>query len=150
MRGRNVSTRIFFRDNWIAIDTIPEPFVAASLIATLNGAQIDITRVDSSFVFASPLWSDVAGIDGSTFPTSDAAMAYLRGQFAMRRPVGTVITSYAIDAVAGMTVNHGLAYAPRITIVDSDGDEVTTDVTHAPGQTTLMFAAPFTGTLYLG
>jgi hypothetical protein len=34
--------------------------------------------------------------------------------------------------------------------VSADGSEVDTDVVHAPGQTVLTFASPFTGTLYPG
>ena len=86
-------TRVFFAGNSILIDTIPTPFVAGSLMAALNGSQVDITRAGSLFVFASPLWSDVADVNGSTFPTPDAAMAYLAGEFAMQSPAENPLRS---------------------------------------------------------
>lgn len=99
-----MAVRIYFRDNEILIDTIPTPFIAASLYATLNGAQIDITRYGSDFVFASPLWSDVANVDGNTFASSDAVMAYLTAQFTMRRAVGE---TFGIATVAGVDLVQG-------------------------------------------
>jgi hypothetical protein len=83
-------TRIFFLDNEILIDTIPTPFVAGSLIARMNGEDVQIGRVESDFVFTSIPWMDIAARDGSTFTTPDDAMAYVIGQLSMRRAVGGV------------------------------------------------------------
>ncbi len=98
-----MATKIFFRSNEILIDTIPTPFVAGSLVASFNGTAIDITRYGSPFVFASPLWSDVADIDGNTFPTPDAAMAYLANQFSMQASAGSPQRNYAIPVSDGQT-----------------------------------------------
>ena len=96
--------RIFFLVNQILIDTIPTPFVAGSLIATLNGANVEITRAQSTFLFTSIPWDQVADIDGNVFDGADAVMAYLAGQFAMRRPVGD---TFGVAAVAGAALIEG-------------------------------------------
>lgn len=56
---------------------------------------------------------------------------------------------YQIPGVASFTAAHGKPYRPAVTLLLPSGEEVETDVYHAPGQTTLVFAQPFTGTLYL-
>jgi hypothetical protein len=94
-------------------------------------------------------WFRIETLDGRTFGTPEDAKAYVDG-ILMRRPEKMVITPYAITNAASYAVNHGLTYTPRATVVSADGAEVDTDVSHAPGQTVLTFASPFTGTLYLG
>ena len=103
-----MATRIFFLDNEILIDTIPTPFVAGSLIARMNGDDVQIGRVESDFVFTSIPWEDVAARDGSTFPTPDAVMAYVTGQLGMRRPVGE---TFGVATVAGADLVQGVPLA---------------------------------------
>ena len=100
--------RIFFLDNEILIDTIPTPFVAGSLIARMNGQAVEIGRVESDFVFTSIPWENVAARDGTTFDTSDDAMAYVTAQLAMRRPVGE---TFGVATVAGASLLQGLPVA---------------------------------------
>jgi hypothetical protein len=112
-----VPTRIFFLDNEILIDTIPTPFVAGSLIAGMNGNDVQIGRVESDFVFTSIPWEDVAARDGTTFGNPDDAMAYVTSQLSMRRPVGGVS-----QFVAGMDLggHKALMLAPDGTAIYAD------------------------------
>jgi hypothetical protein len=144
--------RIYYSQNAILIEDNPIPFVAGTLTASLNTAtgNVEICRIDSSFILAATPWQSIADATGNTFGTSDEVMAYLDGEFTKRRPIGTLITPYPLTGAASFSVDHGLAYVPRTTVVTADGAEVDTDVVHAPGRTTLTFASPFTGTLYLG
>lgn len=96
-----MATRIFFLDNEILIDTIPTPFVAGSLIARMNGDDVQIGRVESDFVFTSIPWKDVAARNGVTFGTPDEAMAYVTAQLSMRRGVGGVVTLTAATDIGG-------------------------------------------------
>ena len=80
--------RIFFFVNQILIDTIPTPFVAGSLIATMSGANVEIRRTQSSFLFTSIPWAQVADVDGNTFGSSVDVMAYLAVQFALPSVTG--------------------------------------------------------------
>jgi hypothetical protein len=90
------AVRIWFQENEILIDTIPSALVAGSLTATLSDAGIvSITRIQSSFSIAAVPWAQVADRTGATFDTPDAVMAYLAGQFTMRRPVGGVVNLMA-------------------------------------------------------
>ena len=95
-----MATRIFFLDNEILIDTIPTPFVSGSLVASMNGDTVEISRVESDFIFTAIPWGEVATRDGSTFSSPDAAMAYVTGQLALRRPFGGV-ASYTAGADLG-------------------------------------------------
>ena len=63
--------------------------------------------------------------------------------------VATVLT-FSITAASSFTASHGFTYSPRAWLVDQAGELVETDVLYAPGQVTVMFPGPFTGTLYLG
>ena len=103
-----MSTRIFFLNNEILIDTIPTPFVAGSLIARMNGESVEIGRVESDFVFTSIPWMDIAARDGSTFRSPDAVMAYVTGQLGMRRSVGE---NFGVATVAGAALVRGLPVA---------------------------------------
>ncbi|WP_342106272.1 hypothetical protein [Methylobacterium sp. SI9] len=58
--------------------------------------------------------------------------------------------SYSIAAAASFTANHGRSYRPAVALLLPSGEQVETDVYHAPGQVTVVFAQPFTGTLLLG
>ena len=131
-----MATRIFFLDNEILIDTIPTPFVAGSLIARMNGNDVQIGRVESDFVFTSIPWEGVAARDGSTFDSPDDAMAYVTSQLSMRRAVGSPQRNYAVPAVDGQTlipispapvdvntlnlVINGALYAPPDIAVSAD------------------------------
>jgi hypothetical protein len=66
-----------------------------------------------------------------------------------RDGLGTTL-SYPIASVASFTANHGLPYTPKATILDANGEQVDTDTYFAPGQVTVVFATPFTGTLNIG
>ncbi|MGU3286439.1 hypothetical protein [Methylobacterium mesophilicum] len=97
------------------------------------------------------LWGDVTSLDGSYTPaTMGDALAYLQGEFSKSTPVRPTPVLYPLSGAASFAISHGLSYAPMATIIGPDGTEVDTDVAHAPGLTTLTFAQPFTGTLYLG
>ena len=143
-------TSVFFDTNALYIDGYRDSFAAGSLTFDINGSQIGVRVLHGSEYLVADDWTSYRHQDGSGFASLGDLTGYLSAQFAMRRPVGTVITPYQIAGVASFTVDHGLAYAPRTTVVDPDGAELDTDVIHAPGQTTLIFAMPFTGKLYLG
>ena len=64
-------------------------------------------------------------------------------------PPGSTPTSYAISNVSSFNTAHAYPYPPTARLLDEFGQEVDTDVTHNPGQISLAFAIPFTGTLYL-
>ena len=98
--------RIFFQDNEILIDTVVMPIVAGSLVASMSadGATVDICRVQSSFVLLSPPWDVIADVNGNTFSDGATALAYVQGQFAMRRPVGE---TFGIATVAGADLAQG-------------------------------------------
>lgn len=136
---------------WITGEERPYP--RRSLIATSfpNGTiGIRLKFSDPSDFKVMTSFANLMDAAGNGFATQEAAQAYLDTAFAQRRPTGAVITPYPLTAVSSVSVDHGLAYAPRTTIVSADGAEVDTDVVQAPGRTTLTFAQPFTGTLYLG
>ncbi len=65
-------------------------------------------------------------------------------------PSPAVVLTFAISAATSFTATHAFAYRPRAWLTDADGTEVETDVAYAGEQVTVTFAAPFTGTLYLG
>lgn len=98
--------RVYYAGNALWVDTVAAPLVAGVLAASLSpdGATVRITRIDGSYLFATPRWQDVADIDGNTFPTSAAAMAYLAAQLAMRRPVGDLYVIPVDIAQLGQTL----------------------------------------------
>lgn len=57
---------------------------------------------------------------------------------------------YPISNAASFTANHGRSDQPDILLLLPSGEQVETDVYRAPGQVTIVFAQPFTGTLLLG
>lgn len=126
-------------------------FAPRSLVCVLNGggSTILIQMRGSTDAVAGGRFSDFGNHDGLPFEAPEDAKAYLDGVFS-REPFKMVITPYTLTNASSYAVNHGLAYAPRATVVAADGAEVDTDVSHGPGQTVLTFASPFTGTLYLG
>ncbi|MET3481524.1 hypothetical protein [Methylobacterium sp. 1973] len=128
-------------------------FPARSLVATVSTVLPDTIQINDlgGRGEQSVAWAELTNLDGTYTPASMAdALAYLQGEFAKCTPVRPIPASYPLSEVASFAVSHGLSYAPSTTIVDPDGAEVDTDVVHAPGLTTLTFAQPFTGTLYLG
>ncbi|MDP4023720.1 hypothetical protein Q8W71_13875 [Methylobacterium sp. NEAU 140] len=128
-------------------------FPAGSLIAHVHETWTDRIQIDTIAGRGAQtvLWQDVTSLDGMFTPASMAdALAYLRGEFAKRPALRPILAPYPLAGAASFAINHGLPYAPSTTVVSSDGAEVDTDVAHAPGLTTLTFAQPFTGTLYLG
>lgn len=58
--------------------------------------------------------------------------------------------TYSIAGASSFTANHGRNYRPAVALLLPSGEQVETDVYHAPGQVTVVFAQPFTGTLLLG
>lgn len=141
---------VFFDTNALYIQGYRDSFVAGSMTADITPIGIGIRVLHGSEYLVNDKWVNYTRQDGSGFASADDLMAYLAAQFAMRRAVGTVITPYPLTDTSNISVDHGLTYAPRATVVAADGSEVDTDVTHTPGRTTLTFAQPFTGTLYLG
>ena len=136
-----VSGQIVISDNGV--------YGARTLTATmLPDGHVRVVSIAGRGEFFVP-WSGITDLQGNGFTDTGDVLVYLQGEFA-KRPASVVITPYPITAVSSFTVNHGLAYAPRTTIIDPAGAEMDTDIVHAPGQTTLIFAEPFTGTLYLG
>lgn len=96
-----MKTRIYFRDNAVMIEGNPIPFVAGTLWASLEGETIRIRRYDDGFAHASPAWDAVANRDGETFPTPEAALAYLGAELAKRRIIGTTIVEMTAAADLG-------------------------------------------------
>jgi hypothetical protein len=141
---------VFFDTNALYIKGYRDSFTAGSLTADFTPFGVGVRVLHGTDYLVNDAWQNYTREDGSGFVSADDLMAYLTAQFAMRRPVGTVITPYPLTDAASFSVDHGLAYAPRTTVVTADGAEVDTDVVHMPGRTTLTFASPFTGTLYLG
>jgi hypothetical protein len=66
--------------------------------------DIAICRKGSAYPFTSAPWDKIADRDGNTFSSAQEAMAYLQGQLAMSRPVGSPARSYALQAIDGQTV----------------------------------------------
>lgn len=98
------AVRIYYDDNALWVDNVATAFVAGTLAAVMasDGVTLQIMPRNGSYAFASPKWSDVADIDGTTFPTPDAVMAYLAGEFAKRRPVGLApLTFTAGEPIGG-------------------------------------------------
>jgi hypothetical protein len=56
---------------------------------------------------------------------------------------------YQLNNVGSFTARHGFSRIPSVRLLTPLGEEVETDVRHAPGQTLLVFPVPFTGTLYV-
>ncbi|WP_158810262.1 hypothetical protein [Beijerinckia sp. L45] len=97
-------TRIFFNANELLIDSIPQPFIAGSLIASLNNGVVQIQRPESDYLFAALPWPSVADRSGATFDSADAVMAYLAVELAKQKPAGDsfgLATPLAQDVVAG-------------------------------------------------
>ena len=63
---------------------------------------------------------------------------------------GVTVLTLPITAASSFTAPHNFPYRPRTWLIDATGAEVETDVLYAPGQVTVVFPGPFTGTLYLG
>ena len=127
-------------------------FAGRSLVAgTTNGnITIALKAAEAGDYVVNTAWTNIAGQAGQGFADQATALAYLQGEFAKGRPSRATIAPYPLSGAASFAISHGLPYAPATTILDPDGAEVDTDVAHAPGLTTLTFAQPFTGTLYLG
>lgn len=143
-------TAVFFDTNALYIEGYRDSFTAGSLTADFTPIGVGIRVLHGSEYIVNDDWQAYTHQDGSTFASPDDLMAYLTAQFAMRRPVRTLVAPYPLNGAASFTINHGLPYVPSATVVDPNGVEVDADVAHAPGLTTLTFAQPFTGTLYLG
>lgn len=129
-----------------------QSYARRSLVAGTTNGNITVmmkAAAAGDYVVNTP-WANVGNCDGVPFPDQASVLAYLQGEFAKSEPVRPPPAPYPLTGAASFAINHGLAYAPSATIVDPDGAEVDTDVAHAPGLTTLTFAQPFTGTLYLG
>lgn len=141
---------VFFDTNALYIQGYRDSFTAGSLTADYTPIGVGVRVLHGTDYLVNDVWSNYTRLDGSGFVSPADLMAYLIAQFTMRRPVGSITTPYSLTAVSSIAVDHGLAYAPRTTVVSADGSEVDTDVTHTPGRTTLSFGQPFTGTLYLG
>lgn len=128
-------------------------FPAQSLTASITPLMPDHVQIDdlAGRGVQSVFWAEITSLDGSHVPSSMAdALAYLQGEFTKGRAARAIVQPYPLTGAASFTINHGLPYVPSATVVDPDGVEVDADVAHAPGLTTLTFAQPFTGTLYLG
>lgn len=63
---------------------------------------------------------------------------------------GGGVLTFAITGASSFAASHAFAHRPRVWLVDAAGEEVDTDTHHAPGQVTVIFPGPWTGTLYLG
>jgi hypothetical protein len=141
---------VFFDTNALYIEGYRDSFVAGSLTADYTPIGVGVRVLHGTDYLVNDAWQNYTQLGGETFASPDDLMAYLTAQFAMRRPVRTLIPPYPLNGAASFAINHGLPYVPSATVVDPDGVEVDADVAHAPGLTTLTFAQPFTGTLYLG
>lgn len=100
--------RIFFNVNEILIDSYPQPFIAGSLLATLNAGLVEIRRGESDYLFTAIPWDMVGRRDGTTFATSDEVMAYLAAEFAKSRSVGD---AFGLATVAGEALAAGMPVA---------------------------------------
>jgi hypothetical protein len=141
---------IFFDTNALYIEGYRDSFTAGSLAADYSPIGVGIRVLHGSDYLVNDVWENYKRQDGTGFASPDELMTYLTAQFSMRRPVRAIVAPYPLSGAASFAINHGLPYVPSATVVDPDGIEVDADVAHAPGLTTLTFAQPFTGTLYLG
>ena len=86
---------------------------------------------------------------GPPGPTGTTGSAGPSGPAGPAGPSGSTPTQYTITNTASFSTSHSYPYPPSALLLDEAGQEVDTDVTHNPGQISLSFAIPFTGTLYL-
>lgn len=141
---------VFFDTNALYIQGYRDSFTAGSLTADYTPIGVGVRVLHGTDYLVNDVWSNYARADGSSFASPADLMAYLTAQFTMRRPVRAFPSAYPLNGAASFAISHGLPYVPSATVLDPNGIEVDTDVAHAPGLTTLTFASPFTGTLYLG
>lgn len=125
------------------------PAKSLSAVVCPDGLTIQVQSLAQRNEFAEA-WSAVTDLAGNSFPDLPTTLAYLQGEFSKSTLARAIPAPYSLNGAASFAISHGLAYVPTATILDPIGCEVDTDVSHAPGQTTLTFASPFTGTLYLG
>lgn len=64
--------------------------------------------------------------------------------------VAAGVLLFPITAAASFTASHNFVNPPKSWIIDAGNVLVDTDTLYAPGQVTVVFPEPFTGTLYLG
>ena len=56
---------------------------------------------------------------------------------------------YSVNGVTSFNASHSFSYNPQTWLIDASGSVVETDVVYTKGNVNLIFALPFTGTLYL-
>lgn len=80
----------------------------------------------------------------------DAVWGSLAAWLASLQSGAASVMTFQIRGASSFTAPHGLPYQPRAWLVDAAGEAVDTDTLYAPGQVTVIFPGPFTGTLQLG
>lgn len=64
-------------------------------------------------------------------------------------PSGGQPIEFSINNVSSYDAAHPFLYPPDVVLLDASGNVVDTDIHHTSGHVVLVFAQPFTGTLYL-
>ena len=167
------NVRVYFSDNALWIDTIPDAFVAGTLKAVMaaDGVTVNIVPLfGDPFILVATPWTSIADINGNTFSTSAAVMTYLAAQLVMRRQISEVAgpaTVAAVDLAQGLPVTvsrangqllparadtYALAFvtglagsdtAQGFTCQPQVGNVTLTDWTDIAGQPTLFSGVPY-------
>ena len=111
--------RVFYSDNALYIDGIRQAMVAGSLVASASGNTITIQPLNLAPPLAVGDFSTFARQDGTGFASVDEAMAYLAGQFALRRSLdiptasGIAATNFAKGTPLAVSRANGQLIAAR-------------------------------------
>lgn len=109
-----------------------------------------VVSCDGPVPSSQPAAVAIAGAPGlSAFQLAQAA-GYSGTEAQWLASLTPSVMSYPIVAASSFTAAHGFPFNPNAWLVDSSGTKVDTDTFYAPGQVTVVFPTPFTGTLQLG
>lgn len=99
-----MTTCVFFDTNALYIEGYRDSFAAGTLAYDVAGGAVGVRVLHGSEYLVQDDWSGYARQDGTGFASLAELTAYLDGQFAMRRPVGSPQRSYALAAADFQTV----------------------------------------------
>lgn len=128
---------VFYDDTcqqlWVS--TRPDPFPPRTLVASLDGDEITITRCVGTNIVVGTTYDMITGQDGTGFADAGSALAYLQGEFAKGPVVGSPERSYSLPPSSGQSafplspqpvdvntvvlVVNGVSYYPPDTSVSS-------------------------------
>lgn len=114
-------TSVFFDTNALYIEGYRDSFVAGSLTFDLIGNKVGVRVLHGTDYLVEDDWSVYTRQDGSAFASIDDLTAYLTAQFAMRRPVGGIVTLTAGENLSG---HQALMFA-----LDGSGSAIRADLT---------------------